>query len=182
MSSDNNPKRISNPYDVEEVQQQTPEIDKSVDCPGDSHTGKTRTEGLDSMMDDLAGLDESEPADTPVSASDNDVPLDSFDPDQNGQSPRYNPTPDTAHLERDLDWIGVQLAKLDMARMARRAFEGRMDSTEIEEVALQAIYSNKFDASANLDLQPAEPGSAELVPASVDDSDVADHRERLTTR
>ena len=174
VSSDNNPKRVTNAYDVEEVRPQPPDTDSTVSVPGDGHTGKTTTEGLDKMMDDLSGLDDTDAPDEPVSASDDTewvIPLDSEDESEQ----------DPADLEYDPEWIAVQLSKLDMARMARRALEGRMDETEIEEVALQAIYSNKFDASAKLDLQPAEPGSAELVPAPVDDEEVADLRERLTT-
>lgn len=181
MSSDKRNKRVINSYDVEEVRPQPPDNDSTVSEPGQSHRGKTTTEGLDKMMEDLSSMDKKKSADEPVSGSDDDVSLASFDPDSNGHSPRYDPTPDTAHLERDLDWIGVQLVKLNMARMARRAFEGRMDSTEIDEVALQAIYSNKFDASAELDLQPAEPGSAEFVPAPVPEEEIEEHKERLTT-
>ena len=173
VSSENNPKRVTNAYDVEEVQPPTPSVDTDTEVPSDDHTGETRTEGLDKMMDDLSNLDDTEPSDEPVSASEDTewlVPLEDDSEDE-----------ETADLEYDPEWIAVQLAKLDMARLARRALEGRMDETEIEEVALQAIYSNKFDASAELDLQPTEPGSVELVPAPVDEEEVADLRERLTT-
>jgi len=174
VSSNNNFKRVTNSYDVEEVQPEPPDTSSTVSVPGDGHTGESTTEGLDKMMDDLSGMDKPDAPDEPVSASDDTewlVPLDSDD----------ESAEESADLEYDPEWIAVQLSKLDMARMARRALEGRMNETEIEEVALQAIYSNKFDASAELDLQPAELGSVELVPAPVDKEEAADLRERLTT-
>jgi len=155
MSSDNEPTRITNAWDREEVVY--PDgyhaLEES-DEPGQTHTGEVSFEGDESMLDDWLDGQNGEATDEPVSASESN------------------------DLEHDPDWLGVQLTKLKMLNLARRAFRGVMDDTEIEKVALELIYANQYNPK--LDLAPPEPGATDLEPSPVDDDVVAECRQAVS--
>lgn len=80
---------------------------------------------------------------------DEDVPMAEFEPDT--EEPAIgmeDEVPETISLEPDWDWLGVQLAKLGLTQMARRAFSKEMSPAEVYGGGLENMLIEKYHNGA----------------------------------
>ncbi|QLG30148.1 hypothetical protein HUG10_21410 (plasmid) [Halorarum halophilum] len=114
--------------------------------------GEIQFEGLDEMMNDVLGQDDSD---------------------------ELRDLPETIDLSPDWDWLGTQLVKLGFVGLAREAFEGKLSPTIVHNDILDTIYKHANDPDVDLDLEAPTDGALTLVESAPDPEEVAQFKQAL---